>query len=365
MTSTFTSLRMMRTRWAAIGAAVAITLGAGGIGMVQAQIGSGEKPVTVTIEPRRVLDTRFGIGLDGVFTTNAPRDLQVTGNVEVAGPNNSTLVGTVVPSGASAALVNVTVVSPTHFGHLSLRPADATGNPTTANVNFAAGSVSPNAATIDLSASGALELWLVTASQSGTAHVVVDVLGYTFDHNHDDRYPTAAAVAGALAGKADVTDVYSKAEVYSKSEVDGRLPDVVELGVAGWSFVAPAPATASYTSGGCVYKQADVDLADETRLFGSIELPVGAEVTKVSAAIIDSSSDKDATLEVWVSDGNNGGTNEIGSVSTGGFPGFQRSWSQTLTSTVIGNGQFVYFEFAAESTPQLQLCGVQITYGAP
>ena len=49
---------LMRTRWAAIGAAVAITFGAGGLGIVSAAIGYGERTVYVPIVPCRVLDTR-------------------------------------------------------------------------------------------------------------------------------------------------------------------------------------------------------------------------------------------------------------------------------------------------------------------
>ena len=50
----------IRTRWAAIGAAVAVTLGAGGGSLGQAAIGSGDKPVFVAIEPCRLVDTRPG-----------------------------------------------------------------------------------------------------------------------------------------------------------------------------------------------------------------------------------------------------------------------------------------------------------------
>lgn len=366
VSKTGSSMRAVRARWAAVGAAVAVTLGAGGIGMAQAQIGSGEKPITVTIEPRRILDTRFGIGLDGGFSTNSPRDLQVTGSVEVAGPDNSTLFGTVVPAGASAVIVNVTVVEPTHFGYLSVRPADAAGVPTTSTLNFTAGSIEPNAATVDLSPSGVIELWLVTTSVTGTSDVLVDVLGYTFDHHHDDRYPTADEVVGALALKADTDEVYTKSEVYTKAEVDAKLPGPAQVGVAAWSFVASgSDLTMDRSSGGCVYiATKDIVPLSSQVLYGSLQLPVGATVTGVSAAMIDSSNAADATLEVWVSDGDNGGLNEIGSVSTSGFPGFQRNWSSSLTPTQLADGQFVFFEFDGVADPpeQLQICGVQLTY---
>ena len=58
----------------------------------------------VTIDPVRILDTRdpSGIGLPGPFVSAVPQKLQVTGGS--------------VPSGATGALLNVTVVEPTASG---------------------------------------------------------------------------------------------------------------------------------------------------------------------------------------------------------------------------------------------------------
>ena len=58
--------RLWRSRWAAIGAAVAVTFGAGGL--FAASAASPESTV-VTIEPVRILDTRdpTDIGLPGPF----------------------------------------------------------------------------------------------------------------------------------------------------------------------------------------------------------------------------------------------------------------------------------------------------------
>ena len=179
MTTHRTQPTRLRTRWSAIGAAVAVSLGAGGVGLTQA-ISSGEKPVTITIAPERILDTRSNLGLSGRFTDATPRDLQVTGPVPVASGGTAT----VVPASAAAVLVNVTVVSPTHDGFLSLRPRGATGVPTTSTVNFTPGSIEPNAATVDLD-NGRIQVWVETSSDAGTADVLIDVVGYTIDHTHE------------------------------------------------------------------------------------------------------------------------------------------------------------------------------------
>ena len=96
---------------------------------------------------------------------------------------------TVVPADAIGVLVNVTVVTPTHEGFLSLRPLGATGEPTTSTVNFFPGAIEPNAATVDLN-NGKIQIWVETASNSGSADVLIDVVGYTIGHTHDDRYYT-------------------------------------------------------------------------------------------------------------------------------------------------------------------------------
>jgi hypothetical protein len=165
----------VRSRWAAIGAAVAVTLGAGaGIGLVSA---SGSPPSSfVSITPERVLDTRdgVGIGLSGAFVSADGRDLQVTGEVATA-----SVPKVVVPVGATAVSLNVTVVQPTAAGFVSVRPAGAPGAPETSNLNFEAGDITPNAVNVALSAGGAIELTYDAFGTPGpTADLLVDVLGY-------------------------------------------------------------------------------------------------------------------------------------------------------------------------------------------
>jgi hypothetical protein len=221
---------LLRTRWSAIGAAVAVTLGAGGLSMAQAAIDTGDRPVTISIAAERILDTRTDLGLSGRFADGAPRDLQVTGSVPTASGGSKT----VVPADAVGVLVNVTVVTPTHEGFLSLRPQGATGDPTTSTVNFVAGAIEPNGATVDLN-DGQIQIWVETASNTGTADVLIDVVGYTIDHTHDDRYYTEsevdAAVAAAVAPKADSADV--PVVLYASVEdVGGIYENIVSPGVS-------------------------------------------------------------------------------------------------------------------------------------
>lgn len=145
--------------------------------------GANESAV-VTVEPTRVLDTRFDVGLAGSFESRVSRKLPVTGTVETYVEATDTRSNQmVVPTGATGVLLNVTAVLPTGAGFLSIRPGDATGYPSTAGVNFVPGDVVPNAVTVALPTAGSHSGNIdITYGQSATGHtldVVIDIVGYT------------------------------------------------------------------------------------------------------------------------------------------------------------------------------------------
>ena len=160
---------LWRSRWAAVGAAVAVTLGGGG--MVAVNAASSPASSVITIDPVRILDTRdpVNIGLPGPFVSAVSQKLQVT--------------GAVVPAGATGVLLNATVVGPTAAGFLSVRPGDATGAPSTSSLNFNSGDLIPNAVQIGLPTSGAnagqIDITYDAYGQAGpTTEVLIDVVGY-------------------------------------------------------------------------------------------------------------------------------------------------------------------------------------------
>lgn len=171
---------MWRSRWAAVGAAVAVTLGAGGIVVTQA---ASAPSVFVAVTPQRVLDTRPGIGLAGTFVGGSSRTLDVTGSVPVVLPGNTAGTATVVPDGATAVVANVTAVRPTSTGYVSVRPGTATGTPTTSNINIPnPGGQYPNSVTVELPTSGAkagtIDLYYFSDTPGGRTHLLVDIVGY-------------------------------------------------------------------------------------------------------------------------------------------------------------------------------------------
>ncbi len=162
--------RLWRSRWAAIGAAVAVTLGGGGLFAVQAATSAPSS--VVTIDPVRILDTRdpVNIGLPGPFVSAVSQKLQVT--------------GAAVPAGATGVLLNVTVVTPTANGFLSVRPGDAAGAPSTSSLNFNAGDLIPNSVQVGLPTAGAnagkIDITYDAYGATGpTTDVLIDVVGYT------------------------------------------------------------------------------------------------------------------------------------------------------------------------------------------
>jgi len=111
------------------------------------------------IEPERLLDTRRpgeGPCVNGVRTA------------QVAGQPFSA-----VPADASAVALNVTVVSPTLPGFLTVYPKGAT-QPTASTLNYTAGQVVPNGTVVKVGADGAIALY----ANAGCPNVIVDVVGY-------------------------------------------------------------------------------------------------------------------------------------------------------------------------------------------
>ena len=171
---------LWRSRWAATGAAVAVSLGAGGMLVAQAAPGPAESTI-VSVTPERILDTRNGndVGLPGPFVSAVAQKLQVTGSIPTA-----TGTKTVVPTGATGVLLNVTPVGPTAAGFISIRPGDATGAASTSSLNFTAGGVLPNAVQVAVPTAsanaGKIDITFDAYGVAGpTTDVLIDVVGYT------------------------------------------------------------------------------------------------------------------------------------------------------------------------------------------
>lgn len=223
----------IRTRWAAFGAAIAVTIGGGAVGIARATISSGERAAFVPITPCRLFDTRPS---DQVGPRSAPLGPGDTHTQQVTGANGNCTI----PADATAVSMNVTVVQGTASSFLTLWPSDAP-RPLASNLNWVPGSApTPNKVDVKLSATGAVNVF----NLDGTVHVLADVVGFYADHNHDDRYYEKSAVDAMIAEDGPIA--------WGMARADGSLraqsPNVVEVlhpGTGLYCVVFDPPVTGS------------------------------------------------------------------------------------------------------------------------
>ena len=176
-------MSMTRSRWAAIGAAVAVTLGAGGIGLVNATNPSGATTY-VPISPCRLDDTRGPSGDAGLGGRETPLGPNETFTLDTTGGQC-----TGIPAGATGITMNVTSVSPTAPTFLTIWPAGETW-PLASSLNpFPGEPPTPNGVEVELNANNEFSVF----NLAGSVDVIFDITGFYIDHDHDDRYAPAAA----------------------------------------------------------------------------------------------------------------------------------------------------------------------------
>jgi hypothetical protein len=182
------STNHIRSKWAAVGAAVAVSLGAGGIGISQATTSSGERPVYLPIEPCRLADTRaeFQVG---------PRTAPLGPNETYTLSGQGAVGNCSLPAGTTALSLNVTAINATEPTFVALFPAGA-ALPVASHLNPLPGQGPvPNAVNVDLSAGGEFSIY----NLQGNVDIFIDVVGVYDDHNHDDRYYPKSEIDIALA----------------------------------------------------------------------------------------------------------------------------------------------------------------------
>jgi serine protease inhibitor ecotin len=122
---------------------------------------SGARYVPLT--PSRILDSRYGTGLSGSFSSHAARTFGVTGHNGV-------------PSNATAVTGNLTVCGQSSNGYLYLGP-NATNDPTSSTLNFPIGDDRANGVTVALGG-GNLSVTFVSSAPGASAQVILDLTGY-------------------------------------------------------------------------------------------------------------------------------------------------------------------------------------------
>jgi hypothetical protein len=250
-----------RSRWAAVGAAVAVTLGAGGLGLVKAAE-SNDPSVFVPITNCRLFDTR---STEDVGPWDEPigpdEEITVDGHGDVG-----QCVG--LPDTATALQLNVTAVNATETTHLTIFPADAETLPNASSLNPQLGhGTAWNAVTVRLSPDGQFKVY----NLQGTIDVLADVTGYFVPAEAAPTGPEPA-VATSTGEDADVTDTADVAHTLTMTAP------------ATGKVVAQALATVEGTGGNtvtCSLSDSDSPDTDSERSVGlSGSGPVNLAVTR-------------------------------------------------------------------------------------
>jgi hypothetical protein len=160
---------------------------------------SGTAKSYAPVTPARLMDTRTGAttvdGVSaggGVVGPNATRSLQVTGR------------GGVPASGVAAVVLNITAVTPTASGFLTVFPTGET-RPLASNLNFTTNQTIPNLVISKIGTGGQVSIY----NAIGSSHVIADVAGWfptTSDYSAlsparlMDTRPGTSTVDGVSAG---------------------------------------------------------------------------------------------------------------------------------------------------------------------
>lgn len=312
---------LWRSRWAAIGAAVAVTMGLGGVSLVSASPPEAD-PVTVTINPCRLVDTRPG-------STVGPRGTRLghgeTMTVQVAGASGNCNL----PADALAVVANVTALGPSLASDITVWPTGQP-RPTTTNLNTRSGQPpTPNLVISDIGAGGSVDIY----NDRGDVNLTIDVSGYTVDHDHDGDYlsSTGGSVTGAISAPAfNLATTRIETVSISDAAFQGRssLIDTISTLGQGGAYITN------------LNGQSD-------GLVAEIQLPDGARLVGLTAHFFDDTSAGGANLtaRLWSQSATGGFFVTVGEVST--FAGGGLQTRSTSLNHVVNNETNAYTVFVS------------------
>lgn len=188
------------------------------------------------VTPYRLADSRNNTGTTGgALGPGASRAVQVT----------SVTAGR-VPATATGVVVDVTAVTPTATGFLTIWP-DGEARPYTSFLNFTAATNTSNSAMVKLGPTGKLQLF----NSSGTTHFVIDVQGYftgagdpqdkgVFHAVHPERVLDTRDAAGAHPYQVAPFETYTFdvwSDVIPSSGVQGLVMNVTVIAPPNGGYV--------------------------------------------------------------------------------------------------------------------------------
>jgi hypothetical protein len=142
-----------------------------------AQIGSLSSDLVFTpVTPCRIMDTRNPGSKSGILAAGSTRGFFAWAEFFTDQGGANTNCGTLSGVNEAAIVVNFTVVTPDTAGFITVYPADSAVRPNAATVNFTAGAVVGNNATLKVAQVSAGDGFKIFSTSN--VHVVADIVGY-------------------------------------------------------------------------------------------------------------------------------------------------------------------------------------------
>jgi len=178
------------------------------------------QPVT----PYRILDTRFGPGLQQKLQQNETR------TIAIAGQPGSPVPAMNSATPPAAVVMNVTVTNPTAASYLTLFPTGVT-RPTASNLNFTPGQTVPNLVEVALGPDGNVNVY----NHAASTDVIFDIEGWVSTQN------TVTGTAGLFRALTP----YRVLDTRTSSRLFQGDANTITLQVAGTGGAGGVPANAS------------------------------------------------------------------------------------------------------------------------
>ncbi|MGW2255196.1 trypsin-like serine protease [Kitasatospora sp. NPDC001660] len=220
------------------------------------------------VPPTRVLDTRDAGG-SRTWTPNQGGGEKVL-NLGPSGTGQFKL-----PQGATAVVLNVTVVAPSHGGFLTVEPND-TAHPTASSVNFAAGQTIANLVTAPVGPDGRVVLW----TNVDDFDALVDVAGY-YSPASPNKFAPSGPVrlldtrdSGGALGQGSTVDVQITGRNGVPTDATAVVVNLTTTGsTAGGYFAAyptgstrPATSNINFGAGDTLSNQAVVPIGKDGKI---------------------------------------------------------------------------------------------------
>lgn len=220
--------RLFGMRGFVAGVLVASVVGAGGLAVVRATGGSSLASSFVPMTPVRMVDTRSDLGL-----------VSLVDGVE----QRVTIVGSLVPLGATAVSLTVTAVDAGAAGFVSVRPGDATGVPSTSNLNVERGGTIASSVVVKLPTvgdhTGTIKvLFDAMGETTASTDVLIDVIGYyelaSTGPAGENGEPGPAGPAGPQGEPGvDATVAITQQSVCDGIDADATADELCKIGMTG------------------------------------------------------------------------------------------------------------------------------------